>query len=515
MNMTMPGRKSLASLPLLPLALLVSLLFSLLLALTNPLLNDDAFTYIKAAERFQQDGIDAVLQEYGWHAYSVLIALADAVVPGGLVASAQLLNALFHLLLTGAFLALQRESSASVRQQWLAGIVILLFPLLNEMRYFIIRDVAYWAFSLLALLQLPRLARATTIQQSLLLALAWCGSTLMAALFRLEALLPALLAPLTLLAGSATGQARLHNVHATLLLYGTLLLCAALLLLIALVAGINLPELMSFAWRYYLPLLSDLAGMLKQDALAVTAALFTPQNFPGSDNLGMGLLLLGFSCLAAVLLNLAGALGVPFTLLLLLGWRQDLQRLPRAVALPWLGYAAPSLLALLLFQLIMHFQTQRYAALLCLLLLLYLPGFIDQWWQRAERQGKTGRFRQLLAFFILGYSVDSLVSFGYSRQHLALAEQWVQEELPTHATLATNSFQLAWRSGRVPDYDRTQREPILAMQAAPDSDYVVMELKRDDAASRALLDADSALSLVTSFSNERGDEVRIYRRSAR
>ena len=78
MNMTMPGRKSLASLPLLPLALLVSLLFSLLLALTNPLLNDDAFTYIKAAERFQQDGIDAVLQEYGWHAYSVLIALADA-----------------------------------------------------------------------------------------------------------------------------------------------------------------------------------------------------------------------------------------------------------------------------------------------------------------------------------------------------------------------------------------------------------------------------------------------------
>jgi hypothetical protein len=53
------------------------------------------------------------------------------------------------------------------------------------------------------------------------------------------------------------------------------------------------------------------------------------------------------------------------------------------------------------------------------------------------------------------------------------------------------------------------------LQAAPDSDYVVMELKRDDAASRALLDADGALSLVTSFSNERGDEVRIYRRSAR
>jgi len=517
MNVPMPGSRVLVSLSVLPLALLASLLLSIVLTQVNPLLNDDAFSYLRAAERIMQEGIAPVLQEYGWYGYSILIAFADKVLPGGLDTSAHVLNAASYLLLTGAFIGLQRESSATPRQLLLAAVVVLLFPLLNEMRHFIIRDTAYWAFSLLALLQLIRLARAPSVKQGLPLALAWCGSTLLATLFRLEALLPAVIAPLVLLTGTRpadAGTTRIAGLHALLLLYASLLLGMLVALMIALSAGIRLPELMGFAWRYYLPLLLDLGGVLQNDALALNKELFSEHNFPGSDNLGVGLLVLMFTCTASVLLNLVKALGLLITLLLLLGLRQRRYVLPRAVVAPWLGYAVPAVLALLMFQFIMHFQTQRYAALLALLLLLWLPGLLEQWWQRAEQRGTVRRFRFVLAFFCFYFAIDSLVSFGYSKQQIEQAEQWLLHELPADAGFATNSFQLAWRSGRIADYDRIQRDAAVTLQSATAGDYVALDLKQSDTAARRLLEQFSALELVTGFHNERGDEVRIYRIAA-
>lgn len=519
----MSGSKALASLPVLPLALLVSLLFSLLLTLGNSQLNDDAFTYLRAAERFQQDGIDAVLLEYSWHGYSILIALADGLLPGGLDTSAQILNSLCYALLTGVFIALQREAGASQRQLLLAAGVVLLFPLINEMRHFIIRDAAYWAFSLLALLQLVRLMNAASLKQGLPLALAWCGSTLLASMFRLEALLPAVIAPLALLARGTHhgGSTRGNRLHLALLLYAMLLSSALLLLLLGLTVGVSLPELMGFAWRYYLPLLLDLGNVLREDALALNSAIFTAENFPGHNDTGVGLLVLLFAYTLSVLLNLIKALGLPFTLLLLFGLHQRVRALPPRISAPWLGYALPTLLALLVFQFIMHFQTQRYAALLALLLLLWLPGMLEQWWQHAGEQGKARRFHLTLAFFCFYFAVDSLISFGYSKQHLEQAEQWLLQELPADAALASNSFQLAWRSGRIENYDKTQRDVALTLQSATESatgsaagsSYLALELKQSDTAARRLLEQTNTLELVTSFSNERGDEVRIYRQN--
>jgi hypothetical protein len=512
----MPSSRFLASLPVLPVALLTSLLFSLLLTLNHQPLNDDAFSYLRAAERFQQEGLNSVVQDYGWPGYAILIALADLLLPGGLDVSAHVLNALSYLLLTWTFIALQRDSGANQRQTWLAAGVVLLFPLLNEMRSFIIRDAAYWAFSLLALLQLLRFARAVTPAQGLPLALAWCGSTLLASVFRLEALLPALLAPLALLAchpADNRNAARASGLQPMLMLYGLLLVCALLALLLAFAAGVNLPGLMGFAWRYYLPLLLDLGAVLRDDALALNSALFTADNFPGSTNVALGLLILVFGYAMSVLLNLAAALGIPYAALLVLGWQQRLTALPRAVVAPWLGYAVPAALALLVFQFIMHFQTQRYAALLALLLLVWAPGILEQWWQRAERHGRAARVRITLGVFCLYLAADSLVSFGYSKQYLKEAEQWLQQELPADATLTTNSFQLAWGSGRVVDHDKTQRDVALTLEDAAASTWLAIDLKQGDLQARALLDQTPHLQLVSSFRNERGDEVRIYRRT--
>lgn len=510
----MPSVRFPASLPVLPIALLLSLLFSVVLITTHPQLNDDAFSYMRAAERYQQDGLGTVLQEYGWYGYSVLMALADPVLPGGLDRSAQILNTLCYLLLTWVFIAIQAEFGAGRRQLWLAAAAVLLLPLLNEMRHFIIRDVACWSFTLLSLLQLLRYQRQPGLQR----ALAWCACTLFAALFRLEALLPALFAPPALLLAHPERRAGLQQM---LLLLACLLASTTLVLLLALASGVDLPGLMGFAWRYYLPLLLDFGTVLQRDALAVTGSLFPADNFPGNDNLGMGLLLLVLAHLSSVLFNLAAALGTPLALLLLYCRHQG-PLLPRSPAgRLWLAYALPTLLALLVFQFIMHFQTQRYATLLALLMLMLLPIGLERQWQgleNLERQDglaagrRSRRWKILLGVIALYLSIDSLISFGYSKRYLQTAGTWLQQELPAAASVETNSFELAWRSQRIADYDKVETSATQLLDADPSADYLVMELNHRDADSRARLDAMPHYALLTRFANERGDEVRIYRR---
>jgi hypothetical protein len=503
----MPSTRFPDSLPVVPAALLISLLLSFLLTASNSQLNDDAFSYLRAAEIFQAKGLSSVLQDYGWYGYSVLVALADGVLPGSLASTAQVLNALCYLLLTYSFIALQREFGAGARQLWLAAAVILLFPLLNEMRHFIIRDVACWALVLLALLQLLRYAREPGLGR----AVVWCACMLLAALFRLEVLLTAVLAPLALL-WTSPACGRRKSLQALLQIQAVLLTTAVLILLLAWAGGVALPELMLFAWRYYLPELLNFATVLGNDVRALNATLFTVDNFPGSDNFAVGLLILAFASLSSVLLNLAGALGLPFTLLLLLAWKQQGCALPAGSRALWYGHVATTLLALLVFQFIMHFQTHRYATLLALLLLSLLPGCLEQWWQQAEQEGWTKRFQILLGVLCCYLALDSLVSFGYSKQHMNQAEHWLLHELPANATVASNSSQLAWRSGRIPDYDKITRELDATVLENPQAEYLVLEVKRYESAARLRLDAAADLRLLIRFSNERGDEVRIYQR---
>src|SRR5690606_30843902 len=164
--MTVTPRRKSVLVPLM--AVLLSCLFSLIRIIDNPLLNDDAYKYLRAAELFNTDGISAVLDNYGWYGYSILIALADRVLPGGLLTSAHVLNTACYALLVLVFISIctscykpttahdpvRYHEPAKDRQrlQLFSAFVILAFPLINEMRYYLIRDIAYWAFALLSLL---------------------------------------------------------------------------------------------------------------------------------------------------------------------------------------------------------------------------------------------------------------------------------------------------------------------------------------------------------------------------
>lgn len=490
------------------LAVLVSCLFSVYSIATNPLLNNDAFGYLRAAELFNSKGVAAVLSDYGWYGYSILIALADRVLPGDLLISAQVLNTASHALLTYVFMRLctefvARDARDLRRIELFAALTILGFPLLNEMRYFLIRDFAFWAFILLGLLQLVRYNRNPRWPT----ALYFCLSMLAATLFRVEALILTALAPLALLATTGPQRSVLRKPG---LLLGMLLALVAVVFVAALASGIDLIEQIRFAWRYYLPLLADLGGVLTSTALALNQAVFTETNFPMWDNLPLGLVVLIFAYMFALLINLAGALSVPVSVLLIIAfWRGDI-RVPYALRGPLAVYAGTAVLMLLVFIFIMHFLTHRYATLLCLLLLTLVPGILNTWYERARLYHSTHRFQAIVGLFCGYFFIDSLISFGHSRDYLVQAIVWSANDLPAGASLHTNHMGIAYGSGRVVEYDKIALEAEAALEAATGNDYLLLDIRRDDRELKALLDANPQFQLVRSFANERGDEVRVY-----
>src|SRR5690606_39474249 len=103
-------------------AVALSCLFSLAAVLAEPVLNDDAFGYLRAAELFRDQGAGAVLNEYGWYGYSLLIALLDGILPGGPLAAAHLLNAAAFALLVWVFITPMSEYRAGMRVRLFAAI---------------------------------------------------------------------------------------------------------------------------------------------------------------------------------------------------------------------------------------------------------------------------------------------------------------------------------------------------------------------------------------------------------
>ncbi len=484
------------------LAVVISCLLSWLNILSNPVMNNDAFGYLRAAELFIESGIEPVLSEYGWYAYSILIAFVHQTLPLSLVNSAHLLNMIFHGILVYSFITLVAEYRASKQVQWYATLVILTFPLVNEIRNFLIRDFAYWAFAMAALVQLIRYHRHHAIKH----ALAWCLTMFAAILFRLEGLLLLVITPISLLCGPHLD--RTTKVGNYLRLQGLLVAAAVLVLLICQALGISLLALMSFAYRYYLPGIVDIGTGFREQISNLNAAIFSASNFPGDSLHGAPILIVGY--LYVTLANLVIALNLPLTLLLLHGAWNNRFKLPEHAAMPLAVTTLTSLITLLAFLSLMSFLTQRYATFTALCLLSLAPLCLDTLADQCRAAGRQLRYYVVLAIFVIYFLVDSLVSFGTSKAYLMEAADWMRGNLPQEITLHTNDMAMAHGSGRVREYDKISLEAADAIAAMTADDYLALKINRNENQLRQTLDQREDLILLQRFSNNRNDEARIY-----
>lgn len=485
-------------------AVVASCLISLVTIADNPIPNDDAFSYLRAAELFRTQGLEAMLSAYGWYGYSVLIALVNGIFPIGLINSAHLLNMLAFALLTVTFISLVAEYRDEPRVKLFAALVILLFPTINELRFNLIRDFGYWAFCLAALLQLIRFGKSGRP----LHAAGWLLAMAGAVFFRLEGLVILALSPFALLVPWSLP----HRGRRLLVLGGLLLAGTATILLLFFLAGINLIEVFRFAYRWYLPLLAAYPDTLASAASGASLSEHISPQLAMFAGKGLIVLLAGY--LYAVAATLVMTLGPPVALFLVYTWLTGRQRLDEAAKWPWLFFTGASLLSLLLFVSIMQFLTTRYAVMTALLLLTLMPLALDNLYLAAQASGRLQTCRRMAGFWLVYFVVDSLVSFGYSKAYIEEAIAWSRDNMAPGSTLQTNNFAVAYYSGLVAAYDEVDIDPAASLAALGGSGYLVLELSHDELALREQLAGRDDLAELAAFANTRGDAIIIYRLSS-
>ena len=440
------------------LAIASSLLAAALVFAQGAPVNNDAYTYVRVAELFLHDGIGAAFAHYPWASYSALFA--HLILFGlDLFNAGLVINALFYALIAAAFVGLV----STLTTQWspqertgallFATAVISLYPQLNEYRTMLLRDVGFWAFTLLALQQLIGVARASEASAFWHSAVAFVLSLGAALLFRVEALAYLLLSPcLFLVLRDSQGTRRLGDAARLLAL---ILFAASLAAVMAALAGLDLLGLFARFFENYRPFFDSLLSSsgaqrvtLDETILADHALLFSQSESFLLRSAG-AVYSLSHAILAAVSLPIFCAL------LALAALRYRTPSPPLSVAQDAqtliLGFALINLLILCGFALVTRFVSGRYVMLLGLLVALWLPLLLARW----HAESASGFARVFFGLFFTYCAVDSFVSFGRDKDYLNDAEAWVSqygEENP-NTVLLSNSRRLAYASELVEDYD--------------------------------------------------------------
>lgn len=488
-------------------ALLASAPLFLFSVLSSDVLNNDAFYFMRAAELVAREGIIDTLAHYGWHTgYASMLALVDRVLPVDAATAAYLLNYLCYAVLVWSFITLSMTFRNTPVVSAIAALCVLFLPNLSELRDYIIRDFGYWAFSLAGLVMLIRYHKQPGSETAALYAVCMA----LALVFRAETFLLLLTAPFSLFFNRQLGGR--SRLHCGLVLVAFSLLPFGLLALIAALAGVTFTELPVHAWRNYLPFLLNFQTVLAETGNAVNEALFFEDYYPGHGALGPIIMLLAY--VLAVILNILREL--PPVLVLLLAWGLWLRAYQcdhqgRVAIIPACTFVVTICLYLFVFIVAMRFSTGRYAMLASLILLAFLPLCVERLLIHARENGRQRRFNWIFGVLLSFFIIDGLISFGYSKEHIVAAGQWLATADHGETELVTNDFSVAYRSGLIPDYDTLDTDPGRYVDNPPDSGLLALALKHDEMSLAERMAEQEEMKLVRTFSNERNDQVRIYR----
>lgn len=485
------------------LTVIVSLLLSWLALALNDQPNHDAYEYVRAAEIALQSGISDAYAHYQWAHYSLLLAGIHVLTGLDMFSAAHLLNAALFALLSVAFVNLVAAATPSRRVVWLSAFIILAFPLLNEFRSLIIRDIGFIAFSLLAMLQLLRLWLTLRLRHGIFFVLACLAATL----FRPEAIVFWALTPLALFFNREQSPGAKRRAFA--LTTGLSVLVAAVVVVLVASAGqIELTQLLRSFAGIYQPFADNIAQLLGDNTYELSRSVFGDYAAQFVDHYTHFFLLAGL--LGLLLVFLIDGLGLAVTPLLLYGVSRRLHRLPRGATAVFVAWLLTALVILTGFILLTRFTTGRYTLLFCLILLLWLPFIVDRAWSLAAANQQLKRFAWIVGFLALFSAVDAHISFGASKAHLDQATAWLLQNTRADVTLVTNEIRVAYDSKRVAEFDRVEREmdPALIANAAPGS-IIAVTLRRSFSDLVEAQLASGQLRLLRQLPAERGGDFLI------
>lgn len=453
-------------------AIALSLVLSIWSGYAQPIPNPDALYYLRAAELFQAGQWQPGLALHRWPFLSLSIAGVMALTGATAQVAAHMVNALLDCATVVIFIALVRRLASESLASWTdarsiagwAAFVIILHPKLATLRSSVVRDHGYYTFFLLTLYlvvrdhQLPRVWLKPAIVCSIALA----------ALFRLEALLLAVVVPaFYIVTDISAGRRRLLAIPAVLLAGLLLTVVYAVWTSVMLVPGTPSRGLEA-----------DILGRYREigDAMR-TRALRLSEVVPPIRNAG-AIAYVGFS-VAALLDALVRALSIPLAILALFAFAP--RRLLSGFATRFILWFAGWQVALLLaFVLVSFFIDWRFG--MAFALIMTIPATFTVAEVAVLWRARLPSYRVLFPIVLLAVVIPWILEAPQlsKLEYLRDAGQWIGRNLPPNAKIMTNDGRIAYFSGRA-----FQTE--IALRTAADTtdrtvgefDYVAVEAARN------------------------------------
>lgn len=431
------------------LAVIASLLLSGLSALNASLPNDDAYTYLRTAEIFLNDGIGAAISHYTWAGYPILIGITS-LTGLSLLQAAYTLNAIFYGLLVFSYISIVRQIDNSKLTAYLGALTVLAYPELNEYRDMVIRDIGYWSLCLFAIwrFMIYRDSRQFSALATFVIVM------IAAALFRAEALIYLLAIPLVLLLDRRFTTT--ENQLAVWKALGFTAVISALGILTARTVGINIPTMLLKLLAVYEPFLAQWSAPTEITLAAQAKAIFGDFSaLIASDYLHTAVLL-GLPIILVT--SLFYTIGGPYFWLLVFGAVRGMLRWDVEQIRPLFVVALVNFLITLGFLYLTRFLTGRYAMMFGIMVSMLVPVL---WQEILTRFRSPETVRALRLLFIVFFSycmIDAYVTFGRSKDWLIDSANFARTATPDGAQILTNNHTIAYLSDRVTEYDELTRE---------------------------------------------------------
>lgn len=487
-------------------ATITSLFLSVWVGYQDAVINPDGICYLLSAQQLETGRLHDVISlcpQSRWPFYSILIFSLAKLSHLSYFSAAVTINAVLSLFTVLAFIGIVKLLGGTKRILWLAAFVILFAHQLNVLRDNVIRDHGFWAFYLASLFCLLLYVN----HKRWWMAIAFQASLVIATLFRIEGAVFLILLPFVTLFTTNTSMRERARLFFTLNLP---LIFAGFVGLVWLQTSRDFSQLGRV--QELIQQVQNGYGELITRYDAIRNVLL--QQILPIDGAADASALVITSWIGWYLYNVVITMSTSYSILVSYAWICQRRFFSTNSIAVLSGYLIINVLITLIFLAEHLFISKRYLIALSLTLMLWIPFAIDN----LIAQWPSMRHRIFLIIMTAGLIVTGLsgvIGFGQSKVYVRTAGQWVDQNVPTQASLYVNDYQLMYYTNhfgvniftKLPVYLQTKD---LLNGGWKNYDYLALKLTKNNQGEMAALLTEMQHAPIQIFKNKRGNYVAIY-----
>jgi hypothetical protein len=455
-------------------ATLFSLVLGMIAIFHEGVINPDGILYVRVAQIWLEQGMQAAVQQYSWPFYGILIGATSRIFFLSPEIAAYFLNLVFQILITVYFIRIIGVLGGSHRAKWFALFVILFFPHLLDYRAFIIRDLGYWAGYLAGLFYLLSYCRSFSWKTACFAVLALGFSSL----FRVEGILFLLLMPFAFMI--------IPRLHAKQRLQAfacfssvTLILVLFSLLCVTLAIG-HIQQLLT-QWHFLFQGVD-----IWRHSIAAKIDGFANQVLDEQSRRSASYIVIS-GLLGYFFIKLVKVINPLYLLLTSFGWYRGVMPASRSQLGLLAYFFLVNMLVMIYFVGIFFFLSGRYLLPMVMIAIVWVPFTLDYLYLRIFAYQRYG-IKRAQKFLFIGLMVlmsfiglHNYMQFGERKRYLYDAGEWFTEHLKDNESIITNSAPiLFYAKGSQADWQHEYKKDLRLLLSSnlQSFDYVALRLNK-------------------------------------